>query len=83
MPGRCWIAADALVCPALRKSDLTVESNAPSSILHSPSDPTHYESADSSAVCILFVASVPGLPRYAASVNCARAGHTENGEGLG
>ena len=34
----------------------------------------------------LHVASVPGLPRYAvllASVNCARAGHTENGEGLG
>ena len=45
-------------------------------------------------VCVLamqlsmqfLVASVPGLPRYAvllASVNCARAGHTENGEGMG
>ena len=36
--------------------------------------------------CAQIIASVPGLPRYAvllASVNCARAGHTENGEGLG
>ena len=37
-------------------------------------------------LCREGLASVPCLPRYAvllASVNCARAGHIENGEGLG
>ena len=29
------------------------------------------------------VASVPGLPFYLRAFNCARAGHIENGEGLG
>ena len=33
---------------------------------------------------ILYVlASVPGLPRYAVLLVSVRAGHTENGEGLG
>ena len=27
-----------------------------------------------------YIASVPGLPRYAASVNCATAGHAETGK---
>ena len=58
---------DAFLCQELLKYSFVVGIDA-------------YRTAVAMGMYILYLASVPGLPRYAvllASVNCARAGHTE------